>query len=678
MVRTQASLGSGLKRVTSDDFKTDSIILAEIIKVNYQEHTVQLKPLTSNVNGSSGGTFSAPYPKKFMGRTPEGVLFGQSPIMITGTIVLVGFVGGNMNTPIIISSYGSTVDNKRITSIPIESGNFRQEDTFKYGSVISSIYPSLNYSFSDGDGSIIHSFNGKSFLSITSIEDERPLATDFDTGTEYEDLYPSKYNDGTIIEPRQQIAPNILFKHQGTMTRNDEPDYHKTLFYIDEDGTVRMSVLDTALNKRTYSEMTRDGGTKTRYQNDSVLLEEGSQWVEYGIDPEKESFFISNRDHVFEFNDKGIVVDGIPMSENLEEGLGEAFKALDKIQESMKEIDNLLDGAGQENLREVISASNNAVINVSRLQSSFNALRDTTMTISERLEGAILKYDNYMKVVDEFIRTSSGIILGINTLTQTIQRDYTAQKNLVDSLKGRVELFESNLQSTVTNTVSNVVKNTIPGIISTEFNNYTTNTLDGIIQSKVNSSIETAINETINSSITSKVQELLKQEYTSSNTYVKMKDNFISSRSKLLFLQDTKKTEGRKPTIIISTDSIKASLGDAFNAIVTKVLNELNACTTEQDRINYLNTNLNTLENTDLKKILPADEIPLSVIYTDNVNRKSFLTTSSDIMYNSKLLPLDNMSDQTVDLSVISRFKICYTFNGKPIEELSVASTGMG
>ena len=424
-VRTQASLGKGLKEVDKDDFNMNNLFLATITKVNYKYQTVELRTKFTYAGRSVGtkGEFSAPFPKSFIGKTPEGALFGDNNIIVPGSIALVGFLEGDSGKPFIINVYGAPDDNKMLTPNPIESGDIGNRDIYKYGSMIHQITPSLTYNYLDGEGTSIKSFNGKTFLSITSQEDERPLATDFYTGTEYEDLYTSYYGDGSLVEPRNQVAPNVLLKHRGEFTHDGEEDNHVTTLHITEAGAVRVSVMNTETQERTTQEMDENGNYRVIYQGDELLLDEAQVWVEYGINKETKSFYIKNENQEFEFTDKGVLINGTPLIDNLEGSLQEAFEKLKSIQKDLEDINSLLEGAGKENLEELIRTAKDSIEASGKASSDVEKLRGDISTVSGRVEGNIKKLDDYMKTMQEFVDDTNDFITEYSGSLDNIKDD---------------------------------------------------------------------------------------------------------------------------------------------------------------------------------------------------------------------------------------------------------------
>lgn len=306
----QSSLGSRIKRVDKDDLIKGNLIFATVKSVNYQFQTAELEQSGAMNKVGSKGKFSVPIPKEFIGRSPEGSLFGHSPLLAPGTKVLVGFVDGDRNSPVILSSYGKPSDNATLSPLPIKGGEFSNKGIYKYAGAIHKIFPSMTYEFIDGDGTQVKTYPGKTFLSIASKPDEKPSASDFYLGTSYSDLYSSRYGDEKLIEPRSQVAPNILFKHQGTHTADGNEDTHVTMLGIDEKGAMRASVLDKKAGFRTTQEMDEKGNYRVVHQPNELILGETEDKLEFGINTESQTFYIRQGTKLYEFTDNGMTVDG--------------------------------------------------------------------------------------------------------------------------------------------------------------------------------------------------------------------------------------------------------------------------------------------------------------------------------------------------------------------------------
>lgn len=420
-MQMQSSLGSNLKKTDSDDFKINNLTYGTITKVNYQYSTVEVRTnrtYAGRVNGTDG-KYSIPFPRGFTGRTPEGRPFGSTPLIIPGMLVLLGFIEGESGNPIVLSIYSNPEDSKMLTPNPLESGDIRNDDIYTYGSMMFSIFPSLNYSFQNGNGTIVRSLNGNSFLSITSEDDEKPMATDFGIGTEYEDLMSSKYGNGEIIESRNQRAPDMLFKHQGDLNTNN----HITMLQLTEQGTLRFSVLNTETNSRTSWEIDDQGNQRTLSQKDDLILDNGQDYVEYGIDKEHNDFYIKNGNHDLRFTDQGLLLDGKPMIDDIGNQIDEQLAKVKEIQESLKGVNDLLEGAGKQNLLDVIDASERSEQRSKSALEQVTGLNTQVQQVSSRVEGNITNLNNFMSNINEYVQTNDEIIRDLVTFKDDLNVD---------------------------------------------------------------------------------------------------------------------------------------------------------------------------------------------------------------------------------------------------------------
>lgn len=462
VVRFQSSLGRSTKTVDSEDMEVKGLMLATVSKINYEYQSVEVRvnSLTMGSKIGDDGSLAVPYPKTFVGRTPEGSVFGNSPLITEGSVVLIGFLGDNINTPIVISTYGTNEQNKLINTNPLEGGKFSNDSVYKYSSSIYNILPSLNYNYTDGEGTSITTYNGKSFLSITSGEEEKPQASDFYTGTDYTDLFTSYYSNKTLIEPRIQKAPNMLFKHQGEYFDSGEADNHITTLFLSERGDIRASVMDTETQKRTTQEMRSDGSYRVIKQDDDLMLDEAQVWIEYGISQDN-VFYIQNSKHLFEFTDEGIYIDETPILENLGGDIEEAFENLKEVQKGLEEINYLLEGVGKDNLEELIASTKDSIEASDRATRDVSVLNGRFTTISERLEGAISKFDNfYEDIYTPFSQDIQSLTTGLNTE--------------IDKLKVKTTTHETSITKLNTSTQNNstdikVLKDKLSSNIANEF-----------------------------------------------------------------------------------------------------------------------------------------------------------------------------------------------------------------
>ena len=99
-------------------------------------------------------------------------------------------------------------------------------------------------------------------------------------------------------------------------------------------------------------------------------------------------------------------------------------------------------------------------------------------------------------------------------------------------------------------------------------------------------------------------------------------------------------------------------------------MNTLISLTTEEERLQYIDNNLRTLADTNLKKLVGNKELKVILTYKSNNKEYTLYTTNYDLLYNNKFIPID----LTETANRITTFKIQYELNGKAITELEYIS----
>ena len=318
--RFQAGLGSEHKRLYKEGQQINTLLLAQVIQVNYKYNTVDLLALQHKEvfqnSYANEGRFSARLPMEFGGRNLAGQPYGQVNPIAVGTVVLVGFINSDKDMPIVISVYNNNDVNKQLSRTRF--ANADPTDITLSGEMYQkfSLYPSLTYDSIDGDGNRVVTFSGKSFIAFDTKDMQNSPMTDASYGSRYEDLGTSYYNDGELIEPMKGRAPNVLFKHQGILDDDNKPDTHNFMIHINPDGTYRTSMMDTEQDWRTMFEMTPEGKIRLRRQGDTVRLNDGFEIGELGIN-EEGIVYLRNGDMDLEVREDGIYSQGKLITEGI-------------------------------------------------------------------------------------------------------------------------------------------------------------------------------------------------------------------------------------------------------------------------------------------------------------------------------------------------------------------------
>lgn len=287
--RFQSSLGTQRTRRYKESSNIDRISFAKVTRVNYRYNTVDVTTSHGSLDSGTGGRMSAKLPVQFSGTTQEGKPFGQvNPIEI-GTRVLIGFVEGEKTTPVVLGIYGNEQEAEKLSRTPFEGADPEDEDLKQLAQQQFTVHPSLTYENIDGVGNRTVSFTGKSF--VTTEAGANPEAggiSDNSSGTQYEDLDSSYYYTGELIEPKEDKAPVILFKHQGDkFARNEEgsqEDGHSFMWFLDDDGTFRTSIMQEDEDWRAYFEMTPEGTIQMVRQNDTKELNRSTDRYSVGVE----------------------------------------------------------------------------------------------------------------------------------------------------------------------------------------------------------------------------------------------------------------------------------------------------------------------------------------------------------------------------------------------------------
>lgn len=319
-LRFQSGLGTNFTRRYKEGQQINTLLLAQVINVNYKYNTVDLMSLQHKEvfqnSYANEGKFSAKLPIEFGGRNIAGQPYGQVNPIAVGNIVLVGFINADKNMPIVLSVYNDGTVSNKIAQAPFSNADPTDEELQRHTYQKFQVYPSLTYDGIDGEGTRVASFSGKSFFLVSASEERDSGTTDAGYGTNYEDLATSYYNDGELIEPMVPMAPTILFNHQGIEDEDGKEDSHKLLFHIERDGTYRTSMLDKTADWRTFFEMKPDGGVRLRRQGDSIRIDDGFEIGEIGISADGR-VYLRNGDTDLEVRADGLYSNGAPLSVDL-------------------------------------------------------------------------------------------------------------------------------------------------------------------------------------------------------------------------------------------------------------------------------------------------------------------------------------------------------------------------
>ena len=446
--RFQAGLGSEHKRLYKEGQQINTLLLAQVIQVNYKYNTVDLLALQHKEvfqnSYANEGRFSARLPMEFGGRNLAGQPYGQVNPIAVGTVVLVGFINSDKDMPIVISVYNNNDVNKQLSRTRF--ANAEPTDMALAGEMYQkfSLYPSLTYDSIDGDGNRIVTFSGKSFIAFDTKDMRNSPMTDASYGSRYEDLGTSYYNDGELIEPMKGRAPNVLFKHQGILDDDNKPDTHNFMIHINPDGTYRTSMMDTEQDWRTMFEMTPEGKIRLRRQGDTVRLNDGFEIGELGIN-EEGIVYLRNGDMDLEVREDGIYSQGKLISESVNlddiyEKLANATFEINKTNESLQ----ILADKSEVQDGKIVNLETEITIVAGKVESKVSATE-----VQDMIDSSIVDMAEAIKQAQEDADRANQIISDMasdNRLTPSekldLLKEWDIVKNEYPTYLAQAELYE--------------------------------------------------------------------------------------------------------------------------------------------------------------------------------------------------------------------------------------------
>jgi hypothetical protein len=304
-MRFQAQLGKEAERMYKEGLNVVKLSFARVIKVNYKYNTVEVMSIqhknSTAKNPNDNGKYSARLPIGFGGKTPDGNVYGTNTLVTIGSLVLLGFLEGNKDYPIVLNIYGDADNQSMLTRTTYTSADESDEAVQQELWQLFSLYPSMTYKNIDGRGNQEVTFSGKSFMYVTDSDQTNSYVQD--AGFDYHDLPSSRYANGELIEPVSPDAPTVLYVHQSVY------DKHRVTFFIKSDGTVRLGSRHLDGGGITFMEMGTNGSFQVTQAQDTTNPEDTSKvFSAFGI-KEDGTVFLQSTDHVLQVKNDGVYVD---------------------------------------------------------------------------------------------------------------------------------------------------------------------------------------------------------------------------------------------------------------------------------------------------------------------------------------------------------------------------------
>jgi len=384
-MRFQSQLGKQMERRYKKGQSVVKLSLARVVKVNYKYNTVDvittLHRNSTVKNPADEGRFSAKLPIGFGGTTPEGKPFGTNTLVTVGSLVLIGFLEGNKDHPIVLNIYGDTDGQSRLTRTTLTSADESQEEIQRELWQLFTLYPSMTYKNIDGNGNQEVTFSGKTFLISTDTDPDNDYINDAEF--DYDLLPNARYADGELIEPKSPDAPTVLYVHQGVYGD------HRVTFFIKSDGTVRLGSRHTSGEGITFMELGTNGAFHVFQKRDTTDPEADSEkFSKLGID-DTGAVALESTNHRLEVTDEGVFVDGKAIATftggDGSGGDGEEPTPIDDIIEEVKKVKTeieIVDGKISEKVSSELYTKDISDIN-SKVADMASSVADVTGRLNE-------------------------------------------------------------------------------------------------------------------------------------------------------------------------------------------------------------------------------------------------------------------------------------------------------
>lgn len=419
-IRFQSALGSEIKRMYKEGENVVKLSLARVIKVNYRYNTVEVITTvhknSTMKNPNDNGRYSARLPVTFGGKTPDGNVYGTNTLVTVGSLVLIGFLEGDKDNPIVLNIYGDVDNQSLLTRTNMTGADESDENIQRELWQLFTLYPSMTFKNIDGRGNQEVTFSGKSFMYITDTDPDNEYVQD--QAFDYEDLPSSRYSNGELIEPVSAKSPTVLFVHQGIY------DKHRVTFFLKSDGTLRIGSRHTDGKGITYQEMKPDGSYSIVQKHDTTNPEEkSSKYSKFEL-AENGDVIIKSLDHTLSITADGVLIDGKKLGSG---GAGggdlEIIKELQEKVEGVTTQITLINGKIETKIEKV------------EIEIDLDGIRQDQQKVLDAVRAALNKMTSLLKEAQDYMT----IAFQDGTVTEEEKKKVTEYKNSIGREKTAID-----------------------------------------------------------------------------------------------------------------------------------------------------------------------------------------------------------------------------------------------
>jgi hypothetical protein len=285
-----ARLQPHLGRV-QDNYKphqdANMLAIAKITKVHHKHGTVDLQLIKSNSVISSTPDNEGKYGARVLTASAhyDPALASSSGViepMQEGQLVLLAFMDGMKNQPIILGSFHQTWETEH--NVLVDHYPLTPEDSItdkKEATKYLRVHPSQFYERIDGMGSKEVSHPSKTFMQIDP--DLFGEMTDAHKGYDHHNLNERDPHTGQVRSANTEDAAypvNVLFVHRSSY---DDEVTTWTKMFINSSGMLRLT-RDNNDGSLSFIQVSEDGAMKLRRQIDSPNHDEGENYSELSLE----------------------------------------------------------------------------------------------------------------------------------------------------------------------------------------------------------------------------------------------------------------------------------------------------------------------------------------------------------------------------------------------------------
>jgi len=589
-MRFQSQLSKEMKRAYKEGDNIVTLSFAEVIKVNYKYNTVDVITTkhknSTTKNPNDNGKYSARLPIQFGGRTPQGNVYGTNTLVTVGSRVLIGFVEGNKDNPIVLNIYGAVDNQSMLTRTTMTGGDESDEGVQRELWQLFNLYPSMTYTNVDGRGNREVTFSGKSFLYVTDSDQNNEYVQD--EAFDYIDLPSSRYANGELIEPESPSSPTVLYVHQGVYEK------HRFTIFIKSDGTFRMGSRNASGHGITYQQMNTDGSFSIVKKNDTTNPEEESYDQSSMEILKNGNVLLQNPKHKFEITDDGILVDGKKLSEiggggsgenpEYEEAIRQINKTIETMSVTMKSIEGGLETKVEKNtyeidLDEIKGAQDALLAEIKAIIATLKvALEDLRTFIGSGFPDGIvtdarkIELNKKMQTIDASKTVLDGKyaeVMADPFLSDTLKNTLKISKDRVD---GYHQALHNVIDASITDGTITAQEKTD---INTAITNYVTslNNIEPVFTSSIEASIVERIKEAVENPVNYTNKEMKKQSaiFTQLFNAISMKVSTEELTSQVQDLEVKMATKEEQKELVNEIDRVDQKVNGALSNLPYRV-----------------------------------------------------------------------------------------------------------